>query len=54
MSIIDSNSDITDVETRASHPSLKKEAKRVIQSLPKMKPGIQGNRSVGIRYSIPV
>lgn len=51
---IDRNGQITDVMTRAPHPRLKKEAERVVRALPQMKAGRQGNRAVGVKYSIPI
>ena len=51
---IDKNGQITDVMTKAPHPRLQKEAERVVKALPTMKAGRQGNRAVGVRYSIPI
>ena len=51
---IDSKGEISDVMTRAPHPRLGKEAERVVKALPKMKPGRQGNKAVGVSYSIPI
>lgn len=51
---IDATGNIIDVEAKASHPSLKKEAERVVKSLPKMKPGKQKGRPVGVRYALPI
>ncbi|MDJ0646427.1 MAG: energy transducer TonB [Flavobacteriaceae bacterium] len=45
---------IVDIRTRGPHVRLEKEAHRVIQSLPKMKPARQRDRAVGVRYSIPI
>lgn len=46
--------DITNIEARAPHKSLEKEAIRVIQSLPRMIPGKQFNKAVGVKYSLPI
>ena len=51
---IDKTGVITDVMARAPHPRLKKEAERTIRSLPKMIPGKQHNKPVGVKYSIPI
>ena len=51
---IDKNGNIVDVKSRAPHPRLEKEAKRVIGYLPKMTPGKQGDKSVGVIYSQPI
>lgn len=52
--VIGSDGLITGIRTRGPDPSLEKEAKRIIASLPKMKPGRQRNRSVSVPYSIPI
>lgn len=51
---IDKNGVISDIKARAPHPRLKKEAFNIIQSLPKMKPGEQRGRRVGVRYTLPI
>ncbi|MBS3992156.1 MAG: energy transducer TonB [Bacteroidetes bacterium] len=51
---IDKNGDVTDIEARAPHVRLEKEAIRVIESLPKMQPGKQRGRPVGVKYSLPI
>jgi protein TonB len=45
---------ITDVMTRAPHPRLAKEAKRVVGLIPKMKPGKQRGNPVVVQYSLPI
>ncbi|HIP49608.1 MAG TPA: energy transducer TonB [Lutibacter sp.] len=54
MFTIDKNGAITDVRSRAPHKRLQKEAERVIKSLPKMKPGEQRGKPVGVKYSLPI
>ncbi len=54
MFVIDKNGNITNVQSRAPHKSLQKEAERLVKSLPKMKPGEQRGRPVGVRYSLPI
>jgi protein TonB len=51
---IDKNGDVVDIEARAPHVRLEKEAIRVIESLPKMQPGKQRGRAVGVKYSLPI
>jgi beta-lactamase regulating signal transducer with metallopeptidase domain len=45
---------VTDVNARAPHPKLKAEAIRVINTIPRMKPGRQGGKPVGMKYTLPV
>lgn len=45
---------VTDLKARGPHEALEKEAKRVIGYLPKMTPGRQGDKSVGVIYSQPI
>ena len=51
---IDRSGNITDVRSRAPHPKLAKEAEKVIKSLPKMKPGKQRGKPVGVNYTLPI
>ena len=51
---IDKNGDVTDVQARAPHKRLQDEAIRVVKSLPKMQPGKQRGRPVGVKYSLPI
>ncbi len=51
---IDKNGNITDVQARAPHKRLEAEAIRVVESLPKMIPGKQRGRPVGVKYSLPI
>ena len=43
-----------DAKARAPHPRLVKEAIRVVNMLPKMKPGIHNGEAVVVPYSIPI
>ena len=45
---------ITDVRARGPHARLEKEAIRVVKLLPKMIPGKQRGRPVGVKYTLPV
>jgi protein TonB len=51
---IDKTGNITDVQARAPHKRLEAEAIRVVESLPKMIPGKQRGRAVGVKYSLPI
>jgi len=51
---ISSNGYVTDIMARAPHPELEKEAKRVINSLPKFIPGKQRGENVNVLYSLPI
>jgi len=51
---IDQNGNVTGVRSRAPHPRLEKEAARVINLLPKMKPGKQRGKAVIVPYSLPI
>lgn len=51
---IDKNGDIVDIRAKAPHPRLQKEAIRIIKLLPKMKPGRQRGKPVGVKYTLPM
>ena len=51
---IDKTGSITEIQARAPHPRLQKEAERVVRTLPKMIPGKQRGRPVSVRYSLPI
>lgn len=51
---IDKSGKITGIRSRAPHPALEKEAARVINQLPKMKPGRQRGKPVTVPYSLPI
>jgi len=51
---IDKNGNITDINARAPHKKLQEEAIRVIDLLPKMTPGMQRGRPVGVKYGLPI
>jgi len=51
---IDKSGKVTGVRSRAPHPSLEKEAERVIKMLPRMKPGRQRGKAVIVPYSLPI
>ena len=51
---ISKTGDITNINARAPHPRLKKEAIRMAKQIPKMKPGRQRGRPVGVNYTLPI
>jgi protein TonB len=51
---IDKNGYITDINARAPHKKLQEEAIRVINLLPKMTPGMQRGKPVGVKYGLPI
>ena len=51
---IDKLGDIVGVRARAPHPKLEDEAIRVVNLLPKMKPGIQLGKAVIVPFSLPI
>lgn len=54
MFVIDRQGGITNIRSRAPHKRLQLEAERVIKTLPKMKPGEQRGKPVGVKYSLPI
>ncbi len=53
--VVDKDGSIVDVVVKHSvHPDLDAEAIRVIQSMPKWKPGMQRGKNVRVRYTIPI
>ncbi len=51
---IDKKGDVVNIRSRAPSPSLQKEAIRVIETLPRMIPGEQKGKAVGVLYSLPI
>ena len=51
---IDKNGNVVNVRARAPHPKLQEEAIKVVKSLPKMIPGKQRGKAVGVLYSLPI
>jgi protein TonB len=50
---IDRNGNVVDIKAKAPHPKIKKEVISVMKKLPKMKPGRQRGKAVGVKYNIP-
>ena len=51
---IDKKGNVVDVRARAPHPKLEQEAVSVVSSLPKMTPGMQRGKAVGVLYALPI
>lgn len=51
---INKKGDVVSIQSRAIHPILEEEAKRVIGLLPKMIPGKQRGKAVNVPYSLPI
>ncbi|WP_396602980.1 M56 family metallopeptidase [Algibacter sp. R77976] len=51
---IDTNGDVVGVRSRAPHKTLETEAIRVINTLPKFKPGEHKGKQVNVPYSLPI
>ncbi|MDR5589381.1 energy transducer TonB [Christiangramia sp. SM2212] len=54
MFVVNKEGEVEQIQTRAPHPELEKEARRVIGELPKMKPGKQRGKPVPVSYTIPI
>ncbi|MAZ73761.1 MAG: hypothetical protein CMC70_11520 [Flavobacteriaceae bacterium] len=51
---IDTHGNIVEIKAKAPDKKLEQEAKRVIATLPLMKPGRQGGTPVNVTYSVPI
>jgi protein TonB len=51
---IDKNGNVTSIRARAPHPKLEQEAIKVVGQLPKMTPGKQRGKAVGVLYALPI
>jgi len=51
---IDKTGKITNIKSRAPNAALEKEAIRVMKKLPKLQPGQQKGKAVGVLYSLPI
>ncbi len=52
--IINKKGELGELQVRAPHPRLEREAERVVKLIPKMMPGIQNNREVDVRFNLPI
>jgi len=51
---IDKHGNVVGVRARAPHPRLEQEAVKVVSALPKMIPGKQRGKAVGVLYALPI
>lgn len=51
---IDKEGNVVNVRARAPHPRLEQEAVRIVESLPRMIPGKQRGKPVGVLYALPI
>lgn len=51
---VDADGMIKNIQIRAAHPKLKKEAERVINLFPQMTPGKQRGKPVTVKYQLPI
>ncbi|SNR13846.1 energy transducer TonB [Tenacibaculum jejuense] len=51
---IDSSGNVTNIETRAPHLTLKEELKKLFEKLPRFIPGKHNGKNVSVRYTIPI
>ncbi len=51
---INKRGEVVDIKARSKHSALENEAKRVIDELPEMKPGRQGESNVDVIYMVPI
>ena len=54
MFVVNEKGLVEKIQTRAPHPELELEARRVIGKLPEMKPGRQQGKPVPVSYTIPI
>jgi beta-lactamase regulating signal transducer with metallopeptidase domain len=52
--VIDKDGDVGNIKVKSNHEKLKEEARRVIGMLPKMKPGKQRGKKVGVKFALPM
>jgi len=52
--VINKKGELSQLQVRAPHPRLEREAERVVKMIPKMMPGIQNNREVEVRFTLPI
>ncbi|APU69467.1 MAG: energy transducer TonB [Bacteroidota bacterium] len=51
---INDKGDVENIQARGPHPALEAEAERVVKLIPKMEPGRQRDRAVGVLYTLPI
>ncbi|NJN50134.1 MAG: energy transducer TonB [Polaribacter sp.] len=50
---VDKTGNIVDIQAKGPHPKIESEVVDVMKQLPKMKPGKQRGKAVGVKYAIP-
>ncbi len=51
---IDENGIVDDIKIKAPHPKIEKETARVINLIPKMRPGLHLGKPVKVAYTLPI
>lgn len=51
---VDEHGNVTNIRTRAPHPRLEEEARRVMLKIPQMIPGEHKGKKTGVLYSLPI
>ena len=51
--LIDKQGNVVNINVKGPHPKIEAEVSSVMSKLPKMKPGTQRGKTVGVKYSIP-
>lgn len=52
--IIDKQGNVVDIQVRAPHKKLKKEATRIVKKIPQFTPGKQRKKPVKVKYTLPI
>ncbi|WP_299155919.1 energy transducer TonB [uncultured Tenacibaculum sp.] len=52
--VIDKSGAVSDVKIRAPHKKLEKETNGVVNKIPKFRPGMQNNKPVKVKYTLPI
>ncbi len=52
--MINNKGKVSDIKVKAPHPKLEEETRRIINLIPKMKPGMQDGKAVKVRYNLPI
>lgn len=52
--VIDTKGYVTDVKIMAPHPRLKRETNRIIKKIPQFTPGMQQDKNVKVKYTLPI
>ena len=52
--VIDDKGDVVDIKINAPHVKLKQETLDLIEKLPKFTPGKQQNKTVKVKYTLPI